>query len=189
MRTTVTVTRSRNAGQPFPPNGRTRFHVTCYARTRPYSKPHSTISPLCSAYLRVPERYRPRDLIREGFDHRAARHTFLRTAFSSRTSPDSIKQLVNTGARCAFIRSPLFPAECRTGTVRQRDPIGLDFVHRNHDRHTAAFACWIAFDSSRHHAVVYHSEPRYPLPAATRIEVNAAHSGASVCDHPAASTR
>ena len=127
------------------------------ARTRPYSKPHRTISPLCS----VPSRTRtvatgPRPLSRKD-SITAPLAIPLRTAFSSRTSACSriafsrssipVPAFADTGMNCASPphSSGITPYWESSFLTRSMSASGLSILFTATTRGTcAAFACWIA---------------------------------------------
>ena len=124
--------------------------------------------------------------IQEGFDNRAARHTFTNRFQLQNFSlqQDCVQQFVDAGTRFSrhvdelAFTAPLFRQNAVLGqfvfnAIRIRFRL-IDFVHRNHDRHTRRFRVLDCFDSLRHHAVVCGHNQNHDI---RRLSTTSTHRG------------
>ena len=168
------VTGSRNTGQPqdFHWNGRTRFQhfltqfVTHRANATVFETTQNDVALVQSTFANQNGCNRTTTFIQEGFDYRAARHTFTNRFQLQNFSlkQDGVQQVVDTGTRFCRYRdelcftAPLFRHNAVLGQfVLHAIHIGfwlIDFVDCNNQRHLRRFRVLDSFNGLWHHAIV-----------------------------------
>ena len=168
------VTRGRNTGQTqdFHWNGWTRFQhfltqfVTHRTNATVFETTQYDVTLVQGTFTNQNGRYRTTTFIQEGFDNRAARHTFTNRFQLQNFSlqQDGVQQVVDTGT--GFCRNrdelrfaaPLFRHNAVLGElVLNAIHIGfwlIDFVDRNNQRHLRRFRVLDSFNGLWHHAIV-----------------------------------
>ena len=186
------ITGSRNTGQTedFHRNGRTCFQhfltqfVTHRTNTAIFEATQNDVALVQSTFAYQNGSNRTTTFIQEGFDNRAACHTFTNRFQLQNFSlqQDGVQQVINTGTRFRrnwdelCFTAPLFRHNAVLGEfVLNAIEVSfwlIDFVHRNNQRNLRRFRVLDSFDGLRHHAVVCCNNQNNDIRSATSCAVS-----------------